>query len=331
MDENLRRSGDVHDSSEIIGLGLTKRCLIQHDADTTCFTQDEFSVISETDSWTDGTVLLDSPGAASNRRHSRRPRVGRRAKSRKHQEEYVQQSSLAARESFGTAVDPWPQSLATLLECLEEDLTSNICDSGPCMAFGDPLSSAREEHGSSNVSSGDVSNSAEVVEETFSVRVIKPDRVSMGLSLQQHGEPHREGLLIERVLPGGVVELWNAKCPESTKVAQYGKIVSINGFTDAERMLEACRSNGKLALQLLRGPFSEEAFDEPQAPAQPQEHNVIQQEESEKDDEEEEDEAKAKQKSAQEEERKQLVLSSGAADIQRLLAERFARSLSTRS
>ena len=91
-------------------------------------------------------------------------------------------------------------------------------------------------------------------------------------------------------------------------------------------MLEACRGQGKLKLQFLRGPFSADSFAQSHSSLQMQEFTQPVEKELAN---QEEEEAKVKQKIAQEEARRRRVMSSGAADIQRLLAERFAKILST--
>ena len=100
---------------------VTKRALQQHDTDETCFTEGGGDIISDTETWADGASLLDVLSAASQRHHSRRPRTSRRARSRAHQQEFVEQVALAARGSDAANVATWSQSMVALLECLEED------------------------------------------------------------------------------------------------------------------------------------------------------------------------------------------------------------------
>ena len=58
-------------------------------------------------------------------------------------------------------------------------------------------------------------HSSLLAEHMFSVRVVKFSGASLGLSLKEYNE----GLLIERILYGGVVDLWNSQHKDVHAVA----------------------------------------------------------------------------------------------------------------
>ncbi|CAJ1335519.1 unnamed protein product [Effrenium voratum] len=63
---------------------------------------------------------------------------------------------------------------------------------------------------------------------TFTLTLRRADTVPAGLMVQ--GE---DGLLVERVLPGGAVEAWNRQCPGDFREIRPGdRIISINGQED---------------------------------------------------------------------------------------------------
>ena len=225
---------------------VTKRRLQQHDTGTTCATEDDVQTISATESWVDGSVLLDnlSNSSRSHRRHSRRPRTGRRSKSRLHQLEFTQQTQLVSRESAFASDSVGQQQLSALLECLEEDLHLD--------SFGDdhrslhgatedaPLARQDEDEAALRAdgdaerdmaSAMQLPTDVDTLPEVFSVTVIKPRGVTLGVSLQQQNS----GLLVEQVLPDGVVALWNSQCRSERQVVARDRIVSVNGSTDSHQ------------------------------------------------------------------------------------------------
>jgi hypothetical protein len=114
-------------------LPLPKRSFQQQDTEETCLNGGDTQTISETEPWADGSSLLDNLSAFSPRRHSRRPRRGRRAKSRRHQQECDEQVAMAVRRCDGPSADFWSRSMATLMEFMEEDLDLDVG------RFGSPL------------------------------------------------------------------------------------------------------------------------------------------------------------------------------------------------
>lgn len=327
---------------------VTKRILQQHDTSTTAATEGDVQTISETESWVDGSILLGnlSNCTVSRRHHSRKPRTSRRSKSRLHQFECAQQVSMAAHESRSALGDAGHQQLSVLLECLEEDLhldgygddCYNVChaaeDACPSQQEDDAAALSSDLNADSDAESGaapgiNLTRDAAIAHDCFTVKIIKPQGVSLGLSLQQQAS----GLLVERVLLDGVVALWNSKSKVTQQVATYDKIVSVNGSTDSEQMLSYCSASGSLTLEVLRGPFEEEvACLHPPCPVldplndleqlQPSEEHV-------RTTAAENDRYRSEQVKLKEE--RQLAMSSGAEDVQRLLAARLERSRLSRS
>mmetsp|Transcript_59868 Transcript_59868/g.142999 ORF Transcript_59868/g.142999 Transcript_59868/m.142999 type:complete len:284 (-) Transcript_59868:176-1027(-) len=84
--------------------------------------------------------------------------------------------------------------------------------------------------------------------EVFTLTLRRADTVPVGLHVT--GE---DGLLVERVLPGGAVEAWNRQCPGVREIRVGDRIVSINGQDDAEAMRTECLSKYLLRMTVQRG------------------------------------------------------------------------------
>ena len=97
------------------------KALQQHDTDETCYTKGGETAISDTESWTDATSLLENVSTTAHRRHCRKPRTDRRAKHLMHQQEFAQQVAFAARDCT-VAGGSRLHARTALLECLAEDL-----------------------------------------------------------------------------------------------------------------------------------------------------------------------------------------------------------------
>ena len=228
----------------------------------TCATGTNEESISETESWVVDSSLAGSLRAVCFRRHSRKPHRGRRAKSGLHQVDFAQQFALASRQCDVSADSSWNQSTTALLECLEEDFE---VDHGRCQ--GRSSSRSREDTSSmanmcdatENVQSDGGFHSSHLAEHIFTVGVVKFSGVSLGLSLQEYNE----GLLIERALPGGVVDFWNSQRKNVQAVANLDQIVSINGITGSQKMLAACSFTGRLVLVIFKGPFQQKEVHVP--------------------------------------------------------------------
>ena len=93
----------------------------------------------------------------------------------------------------------------------------------------------------------------------FTVRVVKLAGASLGLSLQEYNE----GLLIERVLSGGVVDPRNPQHKDVQAVVNLDQIDSINGITGSQKMLAACSSTNRFVLDILKAPFQQKEVHVP--------------------------------------------------------------------
>jgi len=98
----------------------------------------------------------------------------------------------------------------------------------------------------------------------FTLRVA--DTVGLGLDIVRL-DVHQL-LLVQAVLPGGAIEAWNKQCldgPSAAKAVQGGDaIVSINGKTNCEEMLEQCRGNMLLKMVFVR--FAESLMNDTMCP-----------------------------------------------------------------
>ena len=308
-------------------MSMTKRALRQHDTDTTCATGAD-DVVSDTEAWTDGSSFMGDFSIACHLQHSRKPRKGRRAKSKLHQLAFAEQVAMAARECSASSGSSWNQPMATLLECLEEEFAAEHCMFQKLPSDEDAEADSSMSHESVISQNAFALESVPMAERTFMVEMVKPSGTSLGLSLQEY----EEDLLIERVLPGGAVDVWNSQREVGYPVSNLDRILRINGITGSQRMLDACRSSGQLVLEILKGPFQAKLLDDFDVAAQPPERNDNQQSV----DQEAESRAAAQEKlkierEALEEARKQLARDSETVDIQRLLAQRLERSRSLRS
>jgi hypothetical protein len=122
-----------------------------------------------------------------------------------------------------------------------------------------PLSLERclSSPGSSKTSTSEVGGpSKEGSSFTFTLR--KADGAELGLNLS-----HREDdgvLCVEGVRSGGAIEAWNKQCADSAAsgkaLVKGDHIVSVNGVTDAVKMLDECRCKLLLKFTVMRRPAS---------------------------------------------------------------------------
>ena len=83
---------------------------------------------------------------------------------------------------------------------------------------------------------------------TFSLMLRRADNVPVGLHVQ--GE---DGLLVEKILPGGAIEAWNKQCPGEIREIRAGdRIVMINGHEDPEAMRHECLTKLLLKMTVQR-------------------------------------------------------------------------------
>ena len=82
--------------------------------------------------------------------------------------------------------------------------------------------------------------------ERFFIKVIKPEGVSMGMSVERASD----GMLVSGFFCGGLIDLWNQKCQCRERLAEFDMIVAANGSHDFESMLDAVTGHGKIALEV---------------------------------------------------------------------------------
>ena len=182
-----------------------------------------------------------------------------------HQIDSAQQAALVAHESEFVFDSASRQQLSALLECVEEDLLVDGVGEGhrsPHHATEETFPTQQDEDDAASSSDPSADSNADIEEafaiqppkDVFTVKVIKPRGVTLGFSLQKEAS----ALLVERVLPDGVVALWNAQRKGEHQVANCNKIVSVKCSTDSQQMLAYFSQSGSLSFDLLKGPFEEE-------------------------------------------------------------------------
>eukprot|EP00490_Sorites_sp_Unknown_P001697 CAMPEP_0114667064 /NCGR_PEP_ID=MMETSP0191-20121206/33692_1 /TAXON_ID=126664 /ORGANISM="Sorites sp." /LENGTH=285 /DNA_ID=CAMNT_0001916349 /DNA_START=1 /DNA_END=858 /DNA_ORIENTATION=- len=83
---------------------------------------------------------------------------------------------------------------------------------------------------------------------TFSLMLRRADNVPVGLHVQ--GD---DGLLVEKILPGGAIEAWNKQCPgEMREIRPGDRIIMINGHEDPEAMRHECLTKLLLKMTVQR-------------------------------------------------------------------------------
>jgi len=94
----------------------------------------------------------------------------------------------------------------------------------------------------------------ESMEFSFSFMLRRAGGVEWGLAVTRDEE--RRALLVDNVLLGGAIEAWNRQVmdgPKADKALLVGDlIVSINGKKDCQAMVDECRSNVLLKMEVIR-------------------------------------------------------------------------------
>ena len=129
-----------------------------------------------------------------------------------------------------------------------------------------------------------------------------------------------------------MVDLWNSQHKDVHAVANLNQIVRSTGITGSQKMLEACSSTGRFVLEILKGFFQQKVVHVPDDEVrQPESHdnqsfaspqvghlNAV-------------CESLREETAELEEGRNRFAANSGAAAIQKLLAERLEKSRALRS
>ena len=167
----------------------------------------------------------------------------------------------------------------------------------------------------------------------FEARMIKKPGESLGLSVNIVGD----ALLIQDCFEEGLAGSWNSMSTSSLQLKVWDKIISCNGNADPSAMLSCIAQGGSCAIRLrvLRGPFS------PPTPASPSPsavipHNIFDDSSlADEDDRAKAAELEAKRDASRAEyerrqhEKTKVNVSQDKGDLQRLLAERLAKSRGT--
>ena len=248
-----------------LGMVWSSRALKQHNTDETGVPQEEDDeVISLTETWDDSVVSVDA--CSKTRKHSRKPRVGRRAKARTHLErfyhEHARASIAAVNESSGLA----PMGFLTaLIEGMEQDVEE---DHAGLPALGGSQSQDIQSDVDQTIMTPAATSEAEgagadlagtggieaFAMEPFEVKFLKRAGTSLGVAFNILWD----GLLVTWVGEEGLVGMWNRGCDVELQVRSGDKVISSNGNYDPESMIEGFSRLGPHRLQVLRGPFDVE-------------------------------------------------------------------------
>jgi len=319
--------------------GSNPKVLRQQDTNETGIPEaEDDDVISLTESWADSSV---SSGAlsAKRRKHSRKPRAGRRARARAHFEEMCRQQANAAFTARNEASGMVPMVfLETLAECMEEDtiddqgqpLEPNFLKAEGIFEYGQQAEDVTPEANDCEVAAGsDLGCCGTAV---FEARLFKRDGVRFGMAFNTL----RDGLLITALDEEGLAGIWNRMCEAAQELRVGDKVVSCRGHTDPELMLqEFFNASGAFRLDVRRGPFQPEMpeyFMPPECSSALEPTSLPDSCTRPKKDNEEEELAQARQleskarEEAQERDAKQVPLKTHA-ELQRMIAERLAKSL----
>eukprot|EP00446_Apocalathium_sp_SHHI-4_P013511 CAMPEP_0177198300 /NCGR_PEP_ID=MMETSP0367-20130122/25061_1 /TAXON_ID=447022 ORGANISM="Scrippsiella hangoei-like, Strain SHHI-4" /NCGR_SAMPLE_ID=MMETSP0367 /ASSEMBLY_ACC=CAM_ASM_000362 /LENGTH=351 /DNA_ID=CAMNT_0018646561 /DNA_START=4 /DNA_END=1059 /DNA_ORIENTATION=+ len=88
---------------------------------------------------------------------------------------------------------------------------------------------------------------------TFTLRLAD----GSGLGVDVLSSSTSNGLIVEQVLQGGAIEAWNRQCWDGTSMVMKAvfkddAIVSVNGKTDCQSMLQECRNKVLLKIKIVR-------------------------------------------------------------------------------
>ena len=222
----------------------TRRKLEVHNSDSTTAPEDSCSV---TEAWSDSSSLH---GSLCSRRHSRKPRRGRRAKARAHSKLFEDTKSQGFQlESPALGESRWTGTLGTLSECMEEDIY------GDCSDIFEGIAHPGVDRGLQLDAKIDADDPKKANPDGthFEVRLCKSDMVSMGLSIHETAEG--DALHISSVLADGLVDSWNAKCSEDSRIHDGDRIVRINACSNFQDMMGEIMKTGDNVLEVIRGPF----------------------------------------------------------------------------
>ena len=215
----------------------------QDSDETTMPMQRDVQSCSDTETW----------GSASpHRRHSRKPRCGRRAKAGLHAKNFEHCSRAASMENnvgVGSA-SSWNITLEALIETLDESLDDNR----PCMVNA---GSSSEDSGEDSV----VDVGSESLEEImptpldsgtcFAIEVCKGRQEPLGISLEQHAE----AIVVSRIFASGAIARSRSRDTSLPNIAEGDLLLSVNGATDMDSIMSGIFSSTSLKIECMRGPY----------------------------------------------------------------------------
>ena len=231
---------------------MLKECF----AEETVLPQDgDLRSCSDTESW-------PSCDDVSRKRHSRKPRCGRRAKARQRQDDMeMAMRSAEAESSFehiAGGSGGWGATLGAIVEALGEDLEDsrrflpgNLSgDAGAMSSEGSvedhedvdderPLCSKDEEKLSCDLGSN------------FAVELHKRTGGALGMALVE-----QDGVIIVNGVYEGPLQQWNEVCSKQAAVRVGDVLSTANGFSDISAIMSQCQRPGPIVLGMIRGPIA---------------------------------------------------------------------------
>ena len=247
------------------------RTLKQHDTNETGMPQEDDEVISLTETWADSAA--NEGVSKSTKKHSRKPRTGRRAKARARLEEFYCQRACVANSVGNESSSLAPLGFLTaLIEGMEED---SLEDHAQLLARGgshvDSVPKDTDENSVSSCGQSEEASDADLVVpqnaansiQPFEVRLFKRTGASLGVAFNIV----RDGLLVSWVGDEGLAGIWNGICDVEMQLRNGDKVIGSNGSSDPKLMLESFSRLGAHRLQVLRGPFDPELPETQMPPA----------------------------------------------------------------
>lgn len=88
---------------------------------------------------------------------------------------------------------------------------------------------------------------------TFDVVLQKTDGARLGIDVLRNTVTDHGGLIVKRIIKGGIVDLWNESNPDSPSIRADDCIIAVNGVTaDFQKMMEELRAKIELRTTVLR-------------------------------------------------------------------------------
>lgn len=216
--------------------------------DTTLPMQSDAQSCSDTETWT------SSP---SSRRHSRKPRRGRRAKARLHAQHFEDCSRTSYMQQAGEAAGGFPSGWNVTLGALIESLDASSGDEGIGRDFLGCFSVEQDGHDSADDSAADPGNasSEEIVPNngsTFVMEVRKRMQEPLGMALEEHAD----AIVVSKVFSSGAVASTRSQDNILPSIMEGDVVLSVNGATDMESIMSVIFSSTDLRIEYRSGPYT---------------------------------------------------------------------------